>query len=304
MSQSDEDARELDRRFAIAGVVHVQTDPGGHPVVRIATEKCLGAMHLHGAQVTSWKPAGTPEVIFLSSTASFAEGKAIRGGIPICFPWFRAKSDNANAPAHGFVRTKLWTLDSIQNGSEGVQVIMSTASDTATKEWWPHDFRAKLSATFGNKLVLEFAVSNTGAAPFRFEEALHTYHAVGDIRSARLRGLDGAAYLDNTDANREKKQTGELAIARATDSAYLGSQQAIVLLDPHINRKIHITKQNSNSTVIWNPWEDAANKMPDLGAGEWQTFLCAEAANILTNAVELHPGEKHTLAATIAASPA
>jgi glucose-6-phosphate 1-epimerase len=302
MSQSNDDAAELDRRFAVPGVAHVQSDRAGHHVVRIATEKCLGAMHLHGAQVTSWKPAGTPEVIFLSSKATFEEGKAIRGGIPICFPWFRAKSDNANAPAHGFVRTRLWTLDSIENGSAGVLVIMSTASDSATKEWWPHDFRAKLSATFGNKLVLEFTVANTGAAPFRFEEALHTYHAVGDIRSARIRGLDGAAYLDNTDGNREKKQTGELAIARATDSAYLGSEQPIVLLDPPSNRKIHVTKQNSNSTVIWNPWEDAANKMSDMGDGEWQKFLCAEAANILANAIELRPGEEHALTATISAS--
>jgi glucose-6-phosphate 1-epimerase len=303
MSQSNDDAAALDRRFAIPGVAHVESDPAGHPVVRIATEKCLGAIHLHGAQVTSWKPASTTEVIFSSSKATFTEGQAIRGGIPICFPWFRAKSDNANAPAHGFVRTKLWMLDSIQNGSEGVLVILSTASDTTTKQWWPHDFRAQLSATFGNKLVLEFTVTNTGAAPFRFEEALHTYHAVGDIRSARVRGLDGAAYLDNTDANREKKQTGELAILRATDSAYLGSEQAIVLLDPPINRKIHITKQNSKSTVIWNPWEEAANKMSDLGDGEWQKFLCAEAANILANAIELHAGEKHTLTATISASP-
>jgi len=272
-------------------------------VVRVATEKCLGAIHLHGAQVTSWKPAGTPEVIFLSSKASFAEGKAIRGGIPICFPWFRAKTDDATAPQHGFARTTRWSLDSIQNASEGVVVIMSMTHDAATRALWPHDFRAKFSATFGSKLVLEFTVTNTGAAPFRFEEALHTYHAVGDIRSARIRGLDGAAYLDNTDDNREKKQTGELAIARATDSAYLGSQQPIVLLDPLLNRKVHIAKQNSNSTIIWNPWEDAANKMADMGAGEWQKFLCAEAANIRRDAIALHPGDKHTLTATISVSP-
>ena len=296
-------AAELDRRFAIPGVAHVQADPGGNPVVRVATEKCLGAIHLHGAQVTSWKPAGTPEVIFLSSKASFAEGKAIRGGIPICFPWFRAKTDDATAPQHGFARTTRWSLDSIQNASEGVVVIMSMTHDAATRALWPHDFRAKFSATFGSKLVLEFTVANTGAAPFRFEEALHTYHAVGDIRSARIRGLDGAAYLDNTDDNREKKQSGELAIARATDSAYLGSQQPIVLLDPLLNRKVHIAKQNSNSTIIWNPWEDAANKMADMGAGEWQKFLCAEAANIRTDAIALHPGDKHTLTATISVSP-
>jgi len=300
MPPSSPTVAELDRRFAIAGAAHVQADPAGHPVVRIATEKCLGAIHLHGAQVTSWKPAGTPEVIFLSSKASFVEGKAIRGGIPICFPWFRAKADNANAPSHGFVRNKLWTLDSVAQRSEGVVVTMSTASDASTKEWWPHEFRASLSATFGPKLTLEFAVTNTGDSPFRYEEALHTYHQVGDIRSGRVRGLDGAAYRDNTDANREKKQEGEIAIAKATDIAFLGSQHSIALLDPALHRKVHITKQNSASTVIWNPWEDAANKMSDMGAGEWQNFLCAEAANIVADAVELAPGKSHTMTVTIA----
>jgi glucose-6-phosphate 1-epimerase len=292
-------AAEFDRRFAIPGVAHVQADPGGNPVVRVATEKCLGAIHLHGAQVTSWKPAGTAEVIFLSSKASFAEGKAIRGGIPICFPWFRAKADDATAPQHGFARTTRWSLDSIQNASEGVVVIMSMTHDAATRALWSHDFRAKFSATFGSKLVLEFTVANTGAAPFRFEEALHTYHAVGDIRSARIRGLDGAAYLDNTDDNREKKQTGDIAIARATDIAFLGTPQTVELIDPALKRSIRVAKQNSSSTVIWNPWEDAAGKMADVGHDEWQKFLCAEAANIRTDAIELAANETHTTTVTI-----
>jgi glucose-6-phosphate 1-epimerase len=300
MTETNFTVAELDRRFGIAGAVRVLADEAGNPVVRIATEKCLAAIHLHGAQITSWKPAGTPEVIFLSSKARFEEGKAIRGGIPICFPWFRAKADDPKAPQHGFARTKLWALDSVENrGAEGIAVSMYTASDAATRELWPHDFRARLSATFGSKLQLEFTVTNSGASPFRYEEALHTYHQVGDIRKARVRGLDGAAYFDNTDGNREKKQSGEISITKATDIAYLGSQHALELMDPAFNRSIHIAKQNSRSTVIWNPWEDAAKKMSDLGPDEWEKFLCAEAANILTDAVELAPKESHTMSVTI-----
>ncbi|MGA2810764.1 MAG: D-hexose-6-phosphate mutarotase [Candidatus Acidiferrum sp.] len=291
---------ELDRRFGISGAVRVVADQAGNAVLRIATEKCLAAIHLHGAQVTSWKPAGTGEVIFLSSKARFAEGQAIRGGIPICFPWFRAKADDPRAPQHGFARTRLWALDSVENrGAEGIAVAMSTASDPATRELWPHDFRARLSATFGSKLQLEFAVTNTGARPFRYEEALHTYHHVGDVRKARVRGLEGASYLDNTDGNREKKQTGEVSIPRAADMAYLASPHALELLDPELKRSIHIVKQNSASTVIWNPGEDAAQKMSDLGAREWEKFLCAEGANILADAVELGAKENHTMAVTI-----
>jgi glucose-6-phosphate 1-epimerase len=299
MMQINSVAAELDRRFACAGAARVLADGAGLPVVRIATEKCLGAIHLHGAQVTSWRPAGSAEVIFLGSKARFAEGQAIRGGIPICFPWFRAKAGDAKAPQHGFARTRLWALDSVESRSEGVLVDMSLASDSSTRELWPHDFRAKLSAKFGNTLKVAFTVTNTGASAFRYEEALHTYHRVGDIRSARIRGLEGATYFDNTDANRQKQQTGEISIHRATDIAYLGSPHALTLLDPTLQRRVRISKQNSASTVIWNPWKDAADKMSDMGQGEWETFLCAEAANILTDAIELAPGASHTMSVTI-----
>src|SRR5271155_2373079 len=214
---------ELDRHFGIAGLVQVVPDDSGNSIVRITTRHCSGAMHLHGAQVTSWKPAGAEEVIFLSSRARFAEGQAIRGGIPICFPWFRAKSDNALAPAHGIVRTKLWALASIAQQDGDVLVTMTTESDAGTHKWWPHDFRAVHRVTFGTALKLEFTVTNTGAVPLRFEAALHTYYHVGDIHRARLQGLDGATYLDNTDGNREKIQVGGVAIGAATDSAYISN---------------------------------------------------------------------------------
>jgi len=256
-------------------------------------------MHLHGAQVTSWKPAAEQEVIFVSSRARWEEGQAIRGGIPICFPWFRAKADDPKAPAHGFVRTKLWTLESIEKRDEGIVVAMSTESNASTQKWWPTDFRAVLRATFGSTLKLEFTVTNTGTSPFRFAEALHTYHAVGDVHAASIRGLEDATYLDNTDSNREKKQQGLVTISGPTDSAYINNMVALELLDPVLNRSIHIAKQNSRTTVVWNPWEDAAKKMSDMGEGEWQKMFCAEAANILSDAVELAPGKNHTITATI-----
>ena len=294
---------ELNSRFGISGLAQVAADQAQAPTVRITTPTCSAEMHLHGAQVTSWKPADAQEVIFMSSRARFEEGQAIRGGIPICFPWFRAKSDDPKAPAHGFVRTKLWTLESIEGQDGDVAVTMSTESDAGTQKWWPADFRLIHRATFGRVLKLELTVTNTGAAPFRFAEALHTYHAVGDIRTARIHGLDGALYLDNVDANREKKQQGDVAISAPTDSAYVNNRNGIELLDPDLHRRIHIVKQNSSTTVVWNPWEDAAKKMSDMGEGEWQKMLCAEAANILSDVVELAPGGTHTMTATITVGP-
>jgi len=295
MTQPTPSPQELNARFGIVNLTQIISGPGGTPVVRITTPQCTGEMYLYGAQVTSWKPTGAQEIIFLSSKAVFIEGKAIRGGIPICFPWFRAKSDDPKAPAHGLVRTETWTLESIEQKSGAINVTMSTQSDADTKRLWPHDFRAVLQATFGAELKLAFTVANTGAAPFRFEEALHTYHTVGDIHKARVRGLDGVTYLDNTNSNRENKQSGEVAISGPTDSAYMNSQSAFDLLDPALNRRIHIAKQNSNTTVIWNPWIEAAHAMADFGDDEWQQMLCAEAANIMANAVELPTGKSHTL---------
>jgi glucose-6-phosphate 1-epimerase len=285
---------ELNNRFRVAGLAQVVADETGNAIVRITTPSCSGAMHLHGAQVTSWRPAGAEEIIFVSTRARFSEGQAIRGGIPICFPWFRGKAGDPTAPAHGFVRTKNWSLESIKSENNNVVVTMATESDDTTKKWWPGDFRLQLRATFGAALELALTTTNTGATQFRYEEALHTYYHVGDIQQARIKGLDQATYLDNTDANKEKKQNGDVAVSAATDSAYTDNESALELIDPVLNRRIHIAKQNSRTTVIWNPWEVAANKMSDMGADEWKKMLCAEGANILGNAVMLYPAEHHT----------
>ncbi len=260
-------------------------------------------MHLHGAQVTSWAPAGAEEVIFLSHHTHWEQGKAIRGGIPICFPWFRGKADNLHAPAHGVVRTKMWDLESIEQDADAVSVSMSTASDPDSRRLWPGEFRLLQRATFGKELKLEFTVSNTGTSPFRFEEALHTYYKVGDVRQVRIRGLDGVTYLDNTDGNRRKNQQGDAVIGAPTDNAYMNTAAGLQLLDPVLNRQVQIAKQNSHTTVTWNPWAEGARALSDLGEDEWEHMVCVEASNILDNAIELAPSETHTITVTMAINP-
>jgi len=291
---------ELDHHFAIKGAAHVVTGNGGLPEVRVTTPQAAGEMYLHGAQVTSWKPAGTEEVIFLSARAQWNEGIAIRGGIPICFPWFRAKADDTRAPSHGFVRTKAWQLESITQEGDEVAVAMSTASDDDTRKWWPFDFRLLHRVTFGAELKLELTVTNDGGDPFRFEEALHAYHKVGQVENVRITGLDGVSYLDNTESNREKTQHGDIVISRQTDNAYLDTQSRLELLDSELHRRISIAKENSRTTVVWNPWRQGAKSLSDLGDDEWQQMACVEASNILGFAVELAPGNRHTLRANIA----
>jgi glucose-6-phosphate 1-epimerase len=290
---------ELDRRFGIPGVAKVSAGNSGLPRVQISSAFGSGEVYLHGAQVTSWKPAGHSEMLFMSTKSRWQEGQAIRGGIPICFPWFRGKVNDPQAPAHGFVRTRTWQLDSIVENEGGVAVRMFTESDEQTRHWWPGEFRLVYCVTFGAKLGLELLCTNTGTTPLRFEEALHTYNRVADAGNARVQGLDAVRFLDNTDSNKEKTQIGDVAIASQTDSAYMNTQSTVELLDPKLSRRIRLTKDNSLTTVVWNPWREGATNLRDLGDGEWKQFLCVEASNILGDAVSLAPGQEHKMTAVL-----
>ncbi len=290
---------ELSRRFGVPGLAEVVAGNGGLPKVSITSPTTTGEIYLHGAHVTSWKPAGAEEVLFLSSRSRWEEGQAIRGGIPICFPWFRAKSDDPHAPAHGFVRTKAWELESIVQQGSAISITMFTESDASTRRWWPADFRLVHRVTFGPELHLELELTNKATTTVRFQEALHSYHRVGDVRTARLHRLDKVPYLDNTDANREKVQDGDVVISSQTDRAYLTAQPEVELEDPTLHRRIHIAKENSLTTVVWNPWVDGARALADLGDDEWTQMFCVEASNVLDYAVELAPGQQHRMAASI-----
>jgi glucose-6-phosphate 1-epimerase len=290
----------LDRQFGISGLVRVVAANGGLPKLEVTSKLASAEIYLHGAQVTSWKPAGAEEVIFLSARSHWEDGRAIRGGIPVCFPWFRGKADNPKAPAHGFVRTREWRLDSVRAKEDGsVVAVFSTESDAATRSWWAHEFQLTLRVTIGKTLGLELIARNTGSARFLFEEALHTYFRVGEAAHVRVRGLNGASYLDNVDQNREKTQAGDVVLMGTTDNAYLNTQNAAELVDPVLRRTVRTEKGNSGTTVVWNPWQQGAASLSDLGDDEWQQMACVEASNILSAAVWLGPGEEHTMRATL-----
>ncbi len=290
---------ELNERFGISGVAEVVAGQGGLAMVRVTTEAASAEIYLHGAQVTSLKPAGADEVLFVSAQSRLEDGKAIRGGIPICFPWFRGKADDAKAPAHGVVRTKEWKLTGIARDGDAVTVTLATENDEAGRKWWPHEFGVEYRVRVGKELSLALTVVNTGGSGMRFEEALHTYHRVGDAEQVRVTGLDGTAYLDNMDGNREKRQTGDVVFRAQTDNAYLDTTEALEVVDPVLRRRIRTEKSNSRTTVVWNPWREGAKALADLGDDEWRVMACVEASNIIAYAVEVGAGEKHTMTAVI-----
>ena len=294
---------ELNKRFSIDGVASITAGNGGLPRVSITARAATAEVYLHGAHLTSWYPTGAEEVIFLSKQSLWAPGHAIRGGIPVCFPWFRNKGDDPKAPSHGFVRTKAWELDSVEKVGDGVRVSLSTSNDEGTRSWWPYDFHLQHRLTIGAELTQELVITNTGNKPLRFEEALHTYYRVGGAHAVRISGLDGVAYLDNMDNNREKRQQGDIAFTAQTDRAYVDTTHAVEIMDPILRRRIRLEKQESRTTVVWNPWSTGAQSLADLG-DEWRTMACVEASNIRAFAVNLEPGQQHSMRTLIKVSGA
>ena len=294
---------ELNERFAVPGIVQVMEGNGGLAKVRITSPQASGDIYLHGAQVMSWRPAGAEEVLFVSPRSHWQEGKAVRGGIPVCFPWFRGKSDDPKAPAHGFVRTRQWTLESVASGDHGsVTIVFATESDEASRHWWPHEFRLTHQVTMGATLQMNLTAANTGATPFGFEEALHTYFRVADVQRVAVRGLAGISYLDNVDGNRPKVQAGDVTLSGPTDNAYMNAHGPVEIVDPVLGRILRTEKENSATTIVWNPWREGAAKLADLGDDQWHPMLCVEGGNLLRASVSIAPGESHSMRVTLSVS--
>ena len=197
------------------------------------------------------------------------------------------------------MRTKAWQLESIARVGDAVQVSMFIENNEDTRKWWPAEFRAVYSVTFDSQLSLELEVTNLGQAPVRFEEALHAYHRVGDIEKVRVRGLDGVSYLDKTDANRQKQQQREIAIVSETDRVYLDTTNAIEIEDPALKRRTRVTKENSRTTVVWNPWVGKAHALSDLADDEWKRMICIETSNVSAYSVTLAPGQQSKMKAVV-----
>ncbi len=276
---------------------------GGLPVVRVATAVATGEVYLQGAQVTAWTPAGSDPVIWVSGAARFAVGEAIRGGIPICFPWFGAGREPGLAPpAHGFARLVGWRLiDATDDAGAVTLTLRLTDADVAglpAAAAWPHPFTATYRVTFGRELAVALTVENTGDAGVSFEEALHTYLAVSDVRATAVVGLNGAPYLDKTAGATPERMTqrGDVTFGGETDRVY-GSVGSVVVRDDAAGRSVGVTKEGSANTVVWNPWVEKAAAMADFGDDEWPMMVCVETANVLDDAVVLAPGERHTMTA-------
>jgi glucose-6-phosphate 1-epimerase len=255
-----------------------------------------------GSQVLQWTPTGRNPVLWVSPLAVFEPGVAVRGGVPVIFPWFGGGPDGDRTPAHGFARTAAWRRTSVTNEvAASGRLEVRHELDASGRDSEP--FGAELVAIFTPRTVsISLAVTNTGAGTFRYEEALHTYLAVSDVAQVAVDGLDGCRFLDKADGAGpdETVQAGPVRFDGEVDRIYRHTGAA-VLDDPGWSRQVHVAKEGSANTVVWNPGERKGSALADVGP-TWPGFVCIEAGNVRDAAVELGPGERHILTQTIALS--
>ena len=277
---------------AMPGSYRFEAGEGGLERLVISARDAEAHIYRHGAHVTHFQPHGDQPVLWLSPRSQFQAGTPIRGGVPICFPWFGAKADDPAAPSHGLVRTRQWSLigiDELDNGS-----VRASFDTEAGPLMIAH------TITVGRALVMRLDIYHRGKEPVTFEAALHTYLHVSDVRRVTVAGLEDATYVDKVDGSARKKQpSGPLAITGETDRVYLDTESAVEVHDPMLGRTITIDKSGSQSTVIWNPGPSRAARMPDIGDEGWSQMLCVETANVADNAIRLPPGRSQTMIATI-----
>lgn len=262
---------------------------------------CTGEVYDQGAQVTRWAPRGAHPVLYVSTALRLAPGRAIRAGVPVCWPWFGPGRGGGMEPVHGFVRTAKWDLVDRTDGDDETTLTHRITSDRATSPHWPHPYTAELTARLGHTLEISLTTTNTGDAPFDVEEALHAYLVVGDVHRAQVEGLDGKSFFDKV-TGAERSQRGPLGFDGETDAVFRTSDP-VTLHDPALGRRLVVTTEGARNIVVWNPWRDKAAEVPDIGDDDWERFVCIEGANAFENSVALAPGESHTMAYRLEVRP-
>ena len=261
----------------------------GFPVLDVSHPRCSGSVALLGAHVMEWTPAGQHPVLFMSADAVFEEGQAIRGGIPVCWPWFGGRE---GLPGHGFARLRFWDLVEAEDSAEGVTLEFQLRGDDDLG--WPHPFELTLTVHMGETLAVALEMKHLGDTTVEITAALHTYLGVGAIEQTRVEGLAGSHYLDSLDDHRKILQEGAVNFDREVDRIYL-ADGAVQVVDPVWRRTLDIDKSGSRATVVWNPWIEKSKRLADLPDDAYHGFLCIEAANTGEEVVRLEPSATHTL---------
>ena len=291
-------AQQLNSQFGIMGKLSFREDASGLIVAEISNAQATALLCLQGAHLMTWLPKSQAvPVVWLSRDAKLAAGKSIRGGAPVCWPWFGAHASESGFPGHGYARTVPWQV--IETGTEpdgAMRLTLRLEENDKTRMQWPHPCNLDLTVIVGETLRMEMTTENTGMSDFVIGEALHTYFHIGDIGSVRVTGLEGCDYWDKVGGSTLRKQAGAISFSGETDRVYINTAAECVIEDDKLKRRIHVAKSGSLSTVVWTPWTEKAGKMGDMGQPDgWREMVCVESVNAIDNVVKVAAGTKHTM---------
>ncbi len=289
----------LTEQHAIPGAVEFVAGAGRLTNVKLTSSQGGALVSLYGGQVLGYRPAGAAtDVLFLGDHAVFKTGKAIRGGVPVCWPWFGPDPEGSQRPNHGFARTSLCRVIATEvDSADRTRITLGLSDDAASRDIWPHSFDLQLVVTLDDTLTLELISRNTGSDAFTISQALHTYFSVGDIDAIEVAGLEDRQYLDKADEGRLKRQQGAVRFGAEVNRIYTGVSEPLVIRDASLKRSIEITASGGTTAIVWNPWRETSSRMADLGDTDYRRFVCVETANAGEELVDLLPGGEHCLTA-------
>ena len=282
---------ELNSAFGNDSVEFIAGE-GGLAKAVICNELAQAEVYLHGGHVAAFRPVGAEEVLWMSKEAVFVPPKAIRGGVPVCWPWFGPKK---GFPQHGFARNREWTVRSTGDG----ELTLGLSDSDETRALWPHAFDLELTVVVGAQLRMELRSRNSGVEPIEVGGALHTYFTVGAIDHIAIHGLEDSEYLDSLVGGERKSQDGPVTFSGEVDRIYLDRATCTEIDDPVLQRRIRVGKEGSATTVVWNPWIAKSAAMGDFPNAGYQSMVCIETANAADDMHALQPGEEHVLTQTV-----
>ncbi|MDD1781335.1 D-hexose-6-phosphate mutarotase [Enterovibrio sp. ZSDZ35] len=284
------DVKQLPTTAVLSDFVTV-CELDGLKVIRVIHPKATAAVSLFGAHVLSFQPAGKKDTIWMSENADFGGTKAIRGGIPVCWPWF----GKAAEPSHGFARTSHWTLNEHRENEDGVILSLTLEDSAETRAIWPHAFHAELLVEVSDTLKVSLVSTNTGESAMNIGGALHTYLNIGDVTETTVSEL-GNEFIE---AGERKPSSGSANFDQEVDRIYTQAAETVVVEDPAYQRRMTVTNSGNNAVVVWNPWEALSISMGDMADDSYKTMVCVEST-VYDRSVILESGKKHVLTTLIA----
>ena len=270
--------------------VYPQAPGTGLPLILVDTELCSAVISLQGAHLLEFKTTQGAPLLWVSPHCDFSPGSALRGGVPLCLPWFGVNPSDPSKPKHGFARNNFWQLADAHRLSDG-SVELEFLFVSEDHLLFPYDFSAEVRMTLGRSAKLELTINNTDEEDFECSWAMHNYHPVSSLAEVKVAGLAGRTYLDNLEAYAAKEQQGDLAFPAPLDRVFPGIDNSLQILG---NPSIEISHHNCPSVITWNPGAEAAAKIADIGAGQEQFYICVERGAVLQEKWHLAAGSSQS----------